>query len=421
VKILHVLDHSAPLHSGYAFRTLAILREQRKLGWSTAHVTSPKHGVSAGACESAAGFTFHRSQLPTGFVAGLPVLSDFFCVRLHRQAIDALVSSFKPDVVHAHSPVLNLIAAHPVCVRHGIPLVYEMRSLWEDSAVEKGQGRIGSVKYRLSQRLETHGLRHYCDQVIVISDGLRGEIHARGIENDKITQVANGVDLARFPLDAARDREIEQVLSLQNKAVIGYAGSLHPYEGLDLLLRAFADVISRRPDARLVILGSGADQQRLAALRLELGLEASVHLVGQVEHQEIGRYLSLMSALVYPRRSSRLTELVTPLKPLEAMAQGIPVIASDIGGHRELITDRATGLMFEAGSVSSLVQAIDALLDDDELKNRLARQARHFVEQHRTWTATVANTRHAYARAGVRSTELDHAMPDDATLGRDET
>ena len=180
MKILHILDHSIPLHSGYTFRTRAILEQQRKLGWDTYHVTSAKHLGNTAAFEEIDGLQFYRSDQPTGWLAGLPVVNQWAIVEtLYRRLIE-IIPQIKPDVLHAHSPALNGLAALRAAHKYRLPLVYECRAFWEDAAVDHGTTLEGSVRYRLTKYLETFVFKR-ADAVTTICEGLRGDIARRGI------------------------------------------------------------------------------------------------------------------------------------------------------------------------------------------------------------------------------------------------
>jgi glycosyltransferase involved in cell wall biosynthesis len=181
--------------------------------------------------------------------------------------------------------------------------------------------------------------------------------------------------------------------------VLGFAGSFYGYEGLELLIDAAAALLDRHPSLRVLLLGGGPREQALKAQVARLGLQERVVFVGRVPHAEVQRYYDLIDVLAYPRLPIRLTELVTPLKPLEAMAQGRMFVASDVGGHRELVRDGETGVLFKAGSVEALVAAIDGLLARRDDWPRVRAQARRFVETERTWANSVARYREVYRRA----------------------
>ena len=128
-----------------------------------------------------------------------------------------------------------------------------------------------------------------------------------------------------------------------------------------------------------------------------LGLSERVIFTGRIPHAEMQRYYDLIDVLVYPRRPSRLTDLVTPLKPLEAMAQGRVLIASDVGGHRELVRDGETGYLCRAGDTPALASTIEKVLDDESSWPRVAQRARAYVESERTWAASVGRYRIVYS------------------------
>ena len=396
MRILHILDHSLPLHSGYTFRTLAILRQQRALGWHTMQLTSAKQGPSEGAQQLVDGWHFYRTAPDARWWARLPVLRQVavivgLAVRLRR-----LAQRIKPDVLHAHSPALNAIAALNAGRALGIPVVYEVRAFWEDAAADHGSSRPGGLRYRLTRALESHALRR-ADAVTTICEGLRRELCARGVPAHKITVIPNAVDAAAF--DAVADPALVRSLGLDGCPVIGFIGSFYAYEGLALLLRAMPRLLAAQPALRLLLAGGGPQEAALRALAAQLGIEYAVVFAGRVPHAQVAAYYQLVDICVYPRLPMRLTELVTPLKPLEAMAQGRLVVASDVGGHRELVEHGKTGMLFRAGDAGALAQAVLHLLLAPESWTPLRRQARAFVETERSWAASVGRYAHVYARA----------------------
>ena len=397
MKILHLLDHSLPLHSGYTFRTAAILRQQRSRGWLTVHLTSPKQGPTESDTETADGLTFHRTRYAASMLARIPGAWTLDQMRATQRALEALVRAERPDILHAHSPVLDAWPALRVGRRLGLPVVYEVRAFWEDAAVDHGTHREGDFRYRLSRALETAAFRR-ADAITTICEGLRADIVARGIPAEKVTVIPNAVDIERFPVIERRDAELEARLGLAGHEVVGFCGSFYAYEGLDLLVRALHTIAARRPGVRLLLVGGGVQESELRALVAELGLGERVVFTGRVPNAEIHRYYSLIDVLAFPRQRMRLTDLVTPLKPLEAMAQGKVVVASDVGGHRELIRDGETGLLHGAGDVPGLADATMRLLGDQALRARLARNGRRFVETERSWTASVARYAPVYER-----------------------
>ncbi|MDY0074016.1 MAG: glycosyltransferase, exosortase A system-associated [Thauera sp.] len=394
MRTLHILDHSIPLHSGYTFRTAALLREQRALGWETFHLTSPKQGACSAELEEVDGLRFYRSRVPP---AGPPLINEWRQMQATEARLEALARELKPDVLHAHSPVLNAIPALRVGRRLGLPVVYEIRAFWEDAAVDHGTTNEGSLRYRATRALETWALKRV-DHAFTICEGLRADIVARGIPASKVTVIPNAVDVDSFQLSGEADPVLRAELGLSDCTTIGFVGSFYAYEGLDLLLDAFRTLAAERPELRLLLVGGGPQEENLKAQASRLGLAGKIVFTGRVPHSEVSRYYDQIDLLAYPRHSMRLTELVTPLKPLEAMAQGRLFVASDVGGHKELIRDGETGKLFTAGSAAALASAIREMLDHRERWPAMRAAGRHFVEEVRNWRNSVANYVAVYER-----------------------
>jgi PEP-CTERM/exosortase A-associated glycosyltransferase len=303
----------------------------------------------------------------------------------------------RPDVLHAHSPVLNAMPALWVGRRLGIPVVYEVRAFWEDAAVDHGTGREWGPRYRFTRALETLALR-FAGQVTTICEGLKRDIVARGIPEDRVTVIPNAVDVAAFEYGRQPDLALKSALGLEGKLVIGFIGSFYAYEGLDLLLDALPRMLGEMPEIRVLLVGGGPHEAALKARAAALGISDRAVFAGRVPHQDVQRYYSIVDVFCYPRRPMRLTDLVTPLKPLEAMAQGRLLVASDVGGHKELIRDGENGILFRAGDAASLADAILRLLRQREHWPRLREQGRRFVEHERNWQGSAARYREVFGR-----------------------
>ena len=395
MRILHVLDHSIPLHSGYTFRSAAILREQRALGWDTYHLTGPRQIKCSVAEEDVDGLHFYRTAPPVGLMSRLPALNQLADMQALERRLDEVLDQVRPDIVHAHSPVLNAIPALRAAHRRGIPVVYEVRAFWEDAAVDHGTTREGSPRYKLTRSLETYAFKHV-DAVTCICEGLRADIVARGISTEKVTVIPNAVDIEKFPIGNPPDEALKASLGLSGARVLGFIGSFYAYEGLDLLLEALPRILVRAPDVRVLLVGGGPQEANLKRQAQSLGIADKVIFSGRVPHEQVNRYYDLVDVLVYPRHSMRLTELVTPLKPLEAMAQGHLFVASDVGGHKELIRDGETGVLFKAGDAQSLADKELGLLHSTEQWPALKQAGRRFVETERNWKVSVARYQAVY-------------------------
>ena len=325
-----------------------------------------------------------------------------------RRRIEQVAERTRPDILHAHSPCLNGIAALQAGRKLGIPVVYEMRASWEDAAVDHGTTQEGSLRYRLSRALETWTLRR-AEAVTTICEGLRKDILARGIPAERVTVIPNAVNPEAFPLIGAPDPELEARLGLGDAFTLGFIGSFYGYEGLDTLLEAMPAILEFEPGARVLLVGGGLEEERLKAQAAALGIADRVVFTGRVPHAEVTRYYSLVDLLVFPRKSIRLTETVTPLKPLEAMAQGRLLIASDVGGHRELIRDGVTGRLFRPDDPAALAAAVRGCWPSASAGTRCVRPGAH------GWSRSATGLRASRAmRTSMRRRRPRRAGHDDA-------
>lgn len=395
MRILHILDHSIPLHSGYTFRTISILKEQRALGWETFHLTSPKQTNYTKPEEDVDGWHFFRTQRSAGMLAKLPVLNQLAVINSLAKRLLEVAKQIKPDVLHAHSPALNAIAALRVGRALGIPVVYEIRAFWEDAAVDHGTSTEWGLRYRLTRAMETYAIRKV-DAVTTICEGLRSDIVQRGIPASKVTVIPNAVNIENFRVGETADLQLSKELGLDGKVTLGFIGSFYAYEGLLILLQALPLMLKKNPDIRILLVGGGQQEAALRALASQLNIASHITFTGRVPHDQVQRYYNLVDVLVYPRLRMRLTELVTPLKPLEAMAQGRLLAASDVGGHLELIKDGVTGVLFQADNPQDLAEKVVDLIEKSERWSGLRKAAREFVETERNWKVSVARYQTIY-------------------------
>jgi len=387
-RLLHILDHSLPLQSGYTFRTRAILKAQEGLGHEVRGLTGQRHTAAATGAEPEVhdGLAFHRTP---GTPSGPPGLSEWQEIGALARRIEDVAREWRPDVLHAHSPALGGLAAVRAGRRLGIPVIYEIRAFWEDAAVGNGTGRQGSLRYRLTRALEDRVIRG-ADGVVTICAGLRGDLVARGVPASKIAIMPNGVDLELFGKPLVRDAAFAESLGLGTGPVIGFLGSFYPYEGLDDLIAAMPAILAHQSDTRLLLVGGGPAEAALRAQAAASQAAHAIHFVGRVPHHEVDRYYALVDVVCYPRKAMRLTDLVTPLKPLEAMAQGKLVAASSVGGHRELIEDGMTGTLFPPDDPAGLAAAMAGLLADRAMWDARRTVARAFVERAHDWSVNAA-------------------------------
>lgn len=407
-RILHVLDHSLPLHSGYSFRTRAILKAQQGAGLEVHGITGLRHVMEGPDVEECDGILFHRTR---GAAKGPVGLREWREINLLAEAIIALAAEWRPDVLHAHSPALCGKAALIAGRWLGIPVVYEIRAFWEDAAVSNSTGSQSSVKYRLTRTLENHVIAG-ANAVVTICQGLKDDLVLRGTDPAKIAISPNGVDLALFGHGAAPDRALANELGLGKGPVIGFIGSFYDYEGLDDLIAAMPRLVAAHDGARLLLVGGGPMEQALRAQAESSPVADAIRFIGRVPHSEVERYYALIDIMAYPRKKSRLTDLVTPLKPLEAMAQGKLVAASDVGGHRELIEDGLTGTLFAPDDPAACAAALAQLLADQGQWQARRTAGRNHVERNHDWHRNVYRYHDVYHR--VLGPALDWSVPEAA-------
>jgi len=381
MKILHVLDHSVPLFSGYSFRSRSIIHSQRALGLAPVVLTSPKHGSDRDGMEEIAGIRYYRTaSLGSDLTADIPFAGEIKLMARLARRIETVAKLEKINVIHSHSPLLNGLPALRISRRLDVPSVYEARAFWEDAAVDHGTFTEGSIRYRVSRGLETFLFKH-TDRAVTICESMRQEISERGVPVANVSVVPNGVDTEECtPL--ARSAKLARRLGVNGGPVFGFIGSFYRYEGLRFLVENYPKIRAQIPNARLMLVGGGEEEQ---ALKEMAHANEGILFTGRVPHNEIAEYYSLVDVFVCPRLRVRLTDMVTPLKPLESMAMGKAVLASDVGGHRELIDDGKTGVLFKAENPEDFVMQAARLAGDHHLRARLGEAGRCFVSNERSW------------------------------------
>jgi PEP-CTERM/exosortase A-associated glycosyltransferase len=411
MRILHVLHHSEPYLDGYGVRSKSIVEFQKASGLTPVVLTSAQHEVEVGrstpapeAPELINAVPYYRTPLPSGpwrrAQLAAPYLRERSLMRALERSLARVIVQERIDLVHAHSPVLCGLPALRAARRHNLPFVYEVRAFWEDALLASKPSPTQALKYRYSRGLETHLFRQ-ADAVVAISQGMLDDIASRQIPASRLFKMPNGVDTDHFsPLPF--DRALAQTLGVAGHPLIGFIGSFFYFEGLECLVRAMPAILATVPMAKLMLVGTGEADQSIRELVSSLGLGASVLQTGRVPHSDILRYYSLMDVMVYPRRRERVTELVTPLKPLEAMAVGKAVIGSDVGGIRELLDEGRAGLLFKAGDPADLARAAVGLLSNADARLSLSAVGRQYVLDRRRWEVLVSGYLPIYSKVHSR-------------------
>lgn len=334
MKVLHVLDRSFPNLSGYASRANYIIQNQKDLGVKPVVLTSPGQAYDS-ELEVIDDVPYYRMKDDKSeFNIKLPVVNEFLYVRRIYKKIIEIIEKENIDILHAHSPALLGLACLIAGRKRQLKVVYEIRAFWEDAAVASGKYSERSTKYKSVKFMESFVCRHV-DKVVTIANHLKNDLIARGISPSKIFVVPNGVDSAKFH-PVPKDEKLVIANNLKDKIVIGYVGTFFDFEGIEDLFLAMSDICKERQDVAFLLVGGGESEAVVRTLFKRENNDQMCY-VGKVPHQEVLRYYSVMDVLAYPRKSKRVTELTTPLKPLEALSMGKPIICSNVGGLQELV------------------------------------------------------------------------------------
>nr|PZN00306.1 MAG: glycosyltransferase WbuB [Thermocrispum agreste] len=401
--VLSVLAQSLPMTSGgYATRSHGILSSLHQRGWDVRAVTR-------------LGFPFDWWRgIGERTVNRVDVVDEIEYHRLYdegvthypkhplekfterfTQGLVSLARDHGASLIHASSFYFNGLAGARAARQLGIPFIYEMRGLEDLMKVSRDEGFAETERYKFLTSIENAACRD-ADVVFVITEALRREMIDRGVPEERLRVLPNGVHASRFA-PRERDTELAAQLGVTDKTVIGYAGGLVDYEGLDLLLQATAALKQKRSDFHVVIVGDGHHEHVLRGMADELRLGDVVTFTGRVPHAEVGRYISLFDIAPFPRLPLPVCELISPIKPFESMAMGKAVVSSSVAALTEIVDDGKTGLVFEKGSAEAFAAVLGKLLDSPELRAELGKAAREWVLAERDWaqiTTIVDETYH---------------------------
>ena len=392
IRVLHVLDHSIPDHDGYSFRSKYIIETQLQLGVKPIVITSLKHKSEVKSLEeNYNGINYYRTKKSSNnrfnFIQKIPFLKEKYLMDVLKKKINQVVEKEKVDLIHAHSPSLCGYPAALVAQKKNIPFIYEMRALWEDAAVDQNKFKRNSFRYKVSRGVENEVLNK-SNMVTTIAHHLKDEIVSWGITQNKVRIVPNGVDTKIFKPRQKNIALLKQY-GLENKVCVGFLGSFFRFEGLELLIKAIPHIINKENSVKFLFVGDGERMNEVQSLVRENKLEDLVILTGRIPHEQVIDYYSVMDVLVYPRIRERITELVTPLKTLEAMAMEKTVLGSDVGGIKEIIEDNKNGLLFKAGDINDLTDKLLFLIRNKETRIFLGLQARLDMQKKREWSVII--------------------------------
>ncbi len=424
-RILHVAATSVPFANGYTMRLRSLVAQQRQRGLEPVVITSPfypgrldppeagvfddvahrrcRHpaetrggGAWAGAVRMLRKLQQPRRSLRWARPAAIVLEERMLLRRFAAQILEAAQTE-RAEIIHAHTPYRCGIPAQHVARRLGLPCVYEVRGIWEDTAVADGALAHGGAGYRYVRRREDSALRG-ADAIVAICESLADEVRSRGADPSRTFVAPTGADLDRLE-GAAPQAAAAMRATLPKGDVLGYVGSLRPLEGVDDLVSAVAALRAAGRAVVGVVVGDGPSLPDLREQARRLGVADAVAFPGRVAPADVGAYYDLIDVFVVSRRSSRVTDLVTPIKPLEAMGRGKAVVMSDLSALRELGERECAARFYRAGSVPELVAAAASLLDDAAGRAELGARARAWVAQERTWSRSLDATLVAYDAA----------------------
>lgn len=394
IHALYAVRESLPgTLTGYTVRTQGLLEGMVAGGLSVVACTQPGFGAEPGDA-SVGPVRYRRIPKTNGHLAPGAAARTL----AYSEALGDVIDETDPAVVHAASNWRVGWAAAVAARRRGLPFVYEVRGLWELTRAARDPRWVDSEGFAREVILESE-VCAAADAVLAISEAIVPELVRRGTDRDRIVVVPNGVDVADFT-PQPRDSVLEEQLGLRGHRVIGFAGSLRAFEGLADLFEAVADLRTGR-SFRIVIVGDGEDADSLREAARRRSLDDLVLFVGKVPHTEVARYLSLFDIAPFPRRPAIVSELVSPLKPLEAMATGAAVVVSDVAALAELVEDGVTGRHFTKGDVGSLASTLAELIDDVAMADALGAAARARVVADRTWESIGGRVRSVYQDLGI--------------------
>lgn len=401
-RILHVLEHSFPRLVGYTVRSKFIVDKQLKEGLYPVVITSPlqqrtrRHLNDYEEIDSVRYYRTGRfNNLKMERPLPLRLLQRYAYSRAYLKAIKWVAEKEKVQIIHSHSSYLNGVRGNEAARMIGIPSVYEVRGLWHETGSVIDGIRPTHWKYRFVDYMDWKAM-FGADKVVTISQQLKAALIDKGVAENRVFVVPNGVDTHIFS-PRQKNPEILKKYRLQDKLVMGFIGSIRRIEGLSLFLKNLNRIIRRTKRLHVLIVGDGNDVSRLKEIIRLNYLQRQVTFVGRVEHNSVLNYYSVMDVLVYPRINARVNQIVTPLKPLEAMAMEKAVLASDVGGLRELIKDDNTGLLFHADDADDLVRKCLVLIEHPSLIKDLGQRARTWAIQEREWSKVIKQYEQVYS------------------------
>lgn len=409
---LFVLHSSLPEHTaGYTIRTQSILKELLEAGSDICAVTRPGFpGEVAPEPPPIDGVRYMR--LSDAKDAGF---SDKDFISLYSSRLQEISTDRRPRIIHASSSYVNGLAAQDAAVEMKIPCVYEVRGLWYLSKAVKEPKFYRSEVCRYFKYMETLAMKG-ASHVVTLSHAMKNELGTMGIPDDKISVIPNAVDTERYK-PRHKNIALRKKYNIDNKFVIGFIGSVTLYEGLDLLLDAVHRLAEQYAIA-LVVAGSGYAEGELREQVKNLGIQEQVQFLGKIDSKDVPHWYAAFDCCAFPRKDFEVCRYVPPMKFLEPMAAGIPVIMSNLPPLIETVKDGETGLVCQTDSTASLASCVEQYINYPELRQRISENARRFVVANRQWKMVAEQIRDLHetlsepgARTVPTNSALEHITP----------
>lgn len=386
IRVLHVLYNYVPDKTGSTTRSRGLIAGQIANGIDAEIITSPfQPGMQLGhAMELVDGTIVHRTSDDTNLTIdeeykGLLVrLRKLLSIWKFTRRIRKLCKGNGYDIVHAHSHFFCYMSAALAVIGMRVPVVYEVRSLWYERFDRKH--KLQFLSYKVASAIEGIAARR-ADQLVVINQGLAEHYVKIEVPRDRIAIIENAVEDSLL----RRGRQM-RLRSSNDEFAFAYAGNLSSIEGLDILLQAFVDEFSRSEPVRLLYWGRGAKSAPLERKIIE-SADSRIEFRGEFGRDDLEAVYGSFDIAVMPRRNSLLTQTVTPLKPLEALAFGKGIILSDVAGNVEVVNGFLGARLFNAGCVNALQGEMRSAYQNmsNYRSSEYASSAKGFVAAHRSW------------------------------------
>lgn len=394
-RICYCVSSSLPYHSmGYNTRSAFMEQALKEIGFDIVTIVRP-------------GYPWDRKDIIKKY-SEIPYIQDvmgikhvFQKLQKHEMPIDTYYATikkyketfleYKPEYIIAASNNDSAFCALIAAKSLGIPFYYEIRGFWEISRIAKHPKSEFEQSYAYERYMETKVAKE-SDAVFTLSTPMKKELVRMGVEESKIHLVPNCVDVKMYK-QMDKDTELLEKLNIPKDCpVISYIGSIMVYEGLDDLVEACSILKNKNIDFRLIITG-GVDTnsaniaylKKVEKLIKELNLENNVIITGKVSPMDTPKYYSISDIVTIGRRPYLVCELVSPIKPYEAMAMGKAVVVSDTEALKEMVINNVTGVHFKKGDVNSYANILERVVCDPVFREALGKQGRKWVEENRKW------------------------------------